>query len=52
MPIFLNSTLIAGMLTQAFANEPELPWGEGRFTPMFPRLMRLLPAALPVSARV
>jgi AcrR family transcriptional regulator len=46
--IYLVSTLIAGVLTQAFANEPELPWGEGRFTPMFPRLMRLLPTAFPL----
>jgi len=49
--IYLVSTLITGVLTQAFSNEPELPWGEGRFTPMFPRLMRLLPAAFPLSAR-
>ena len=48
--IYMVSTLIAGVLTQAFANEPELPWGEGRFTPTFPRLMRLLPAAFPLSA--
>ena len=43
--IYLVSTIIVGVLSQAIANEPELPWGEGRFTPMFPRLMRLLPAA-------
>ena len=48
--IYLVSTLIAGVLTQAFANEPDLPWGEGRFTPMFPRLMHLLPAAFPLPA--
>lgn len=46
--VYLVSALIAGVLTQAIANEPELPWGEGRFTPMFPRLMRLLPAAFPL----
>ena len=45
--IYLVSTLIAGVLSQAIANEPELPWGEGRFTPTFPTLMRLLPAAFP-----
>ena len=45
--IYLVSTLIVGVLSQAFANEPDLPWGEGRFTPMFPTLMRLLPAAFP-----
>jgi AcrR family transcriptional regulator len=47
--IYLVSTLIVGVLSQAFANEPDLPWGEGRFTPMFPRLMRLLPAAFPLD---
>jgi AcrR family transcriptional regulator len=45
--IYLVSTLIAGVLGQAIANEPELPWGEGRFTSWFPTLMRLLPAAFP-----
>jgi AcrR family transcriptional regulator len=45
--IYLVSTLIVGVLSQAIANEPDLPWGEGRFTPMFPTLMRLLPAAFP-----
>jgi AcrR family transcriptional regulator len=45
--IYLVSTIIVGVLSQAFANEPDLPWGEGRFTPMFATLMRLLPAAFP-----
>jgi AcrR family transcriptional regulator len=45
--VYLVSTIIVGVLSQAFANEPDLPWGEGRFTPMFARLMRLLPAAFP-----
>ena len=34
--IYLVSTLIVGVLSQAFANEPDLPWGEGRFTPRSP----------------
>ncbi len=46
--VYLVSTLITGVLSQAFANEPDLPWGEGRFTSMFSRLMRLLPAAFPL----
>ena len=46
--VYLVSTLIIGVLSQAFANEPDLPWGEGRFTSMFSRLMRLLPAAFPL----
>jgi hypothetical protein len=44
---FMASILIKGVLTQAIANEPGLAWGRGRFTPTFPRLMRLLPAAYP-----
>ena len=47
--IYLVSVLIVGVLSQAFANEPDLPWGEGRFTPMFAPLMRLLPAAFPLE---
>ena len=45
--VFLVSTLIVGVLSQAFANEPDLEWGTGRFTPLFPKLMRLLVAAYP-----
>ena len=48
--IYLVSTIIVGVLSQAFANEPDLPWGEGRFTSMFATLMRLLPAAFPPGA--
>ena len=47
--IYLVSTIIVGVLSQAFANEPDLPWGEGRFTPMFATLMHLLPAAFPLD---
>jgi AcrR family transcriptional regulator len=43
----LVSILIKGVLTQAMANEPHLQWGEGRYTPTFPTLMKLLPAAYP-----
>jgi hypothetical protein len=45
--VYLVSTLIAGVLSQAMANEPELGWGQGRFTPTVPKLMKLLPAAYP-----
>jgi len=45
--LYLVSTLISGVLTQAFANEPELPWGEGRFTPAFPKLIAMLPSLYP-----
>ncbi len=45
--VYLISTLIVGVLSQAMANEPDLPWGEGRFTPSFPKLMKLLVAIYP-----
>jgi AcrR family transcriptional regulator len=41
------SVLAAGVFSQAIANEPGTPWGEGRFSPLFPKLMSLLPAAYP-----
>ncbi len=42
--VYLVSTLIVGVLSQAMSNEPGLEWGEGRFTPLFPKLMALLVA--------
>lgn len=48
---YMVSILIKGTLTQAMANEPHLEWGEGRFTPIFSRLMTLLPAAYPPPTR-
>jgi AcrR family transcriptional regulator len=50
--VYLVSTLITGVLSQAIANEPDLAWGEGRFTPLFPKLMKLLAAAYPPGTRV
>jgi AcrR family transcriptional regulator len=47
--IYLVSTIIVGVLSQTFANEPDTPWGKGRFTSMFAPLMRLLPAAFPLD---
>jgi AcrR family transcriptional regulator len=46
--VYLVSTLIVGVISQAMANEPDLEWGEGRFTPTFPKLMKLFAAAYPV----
>ena len=45
--VYLVSTLITGVLSQTLANEPDLPWGKGRFTPLFPKLMDMLPALYP-----
>ena len=49
--VYLVSTLITGVLSQAIANEPDLAWGQGRFTPLFRKLMKLLAAAYPVAQR-
>ncbi len=45
--LYLVSTMITGVLTQAMANEPEEPWGGGRFSPALATLLDLLPAAYP-----
>jgi len=34
-------------IARALANEPELPWRKGRFSPLFPKLMAVLPALYP-----
>ena len=48
--VYLASTLLTGVLSQALANEPGLRWGEGRFTPMFPRLLDMLPTLYPATS--
>jgi AcrR family transcriptional regulator len=40
--IYVLGIFISGSVGQAIANEPELPWGTGRFTPLLPRLVDLL----------
>jgi AcrR family transcriptional regulator len=49
--VHLVSVFIVGVLSQAIANEPDLEWGEGRFTSLFPKLMAMLPALYPPAAR-
>jgi hypothetical protein len=45
--VWLISTMISGVLTQTFANEPDAKWGKGRFTPQFARLLSTLPTLYP-----
>jgi AcrR family transcriptional regulator len=45
--VFAVSILVAGTIGQAIANEPDLPWGTGRFSPLLPRLVHLLSALYP-----
>jgi hypothetical protein len=49
--VHLVSVFIVGVLSQAIANEPDLEWGHGRFTPLFSQLMALLPALYPPPLR-
>ncbi len=37
-----------GVLSQALANEPDVAWGEGRFSPLLPKLLDPLAAFPPV----
>jgi AcrR family transcriptional regulator len=45
--LYLTSVLVSGVLGQAMANEPGVPWGEGRFSPLLPKLLGLLRALYP-----
>jgi hypothetical protein len=49
--VYLCGAIIVGVLTMAMANEPDLPWGKGRFTPLFPTLMQSLVTAYPPSPK-
>jgi len=45
--ILLISTMISGVIGQVLANEPDLPWGEGRFSPLLPKLLDTLATIYP-----
>ena len=45
--VYVVSVFISGVIGQAIANEPQLPWGKGRFTPLLPKLVKLLAALYP-----
>jgi AcrR family transcriptional regulator len=47
--VYVVSVLVSGVIGQALANEPTLPWGTGRFTPLLPKLINVLPALYPPS---
>lgn len=47
--LYVTSVLVSGVIGQAMANEPGLPWGEGRFSPLLPKLLGLLSALYPPS---
>src|SRR5262245_5520790 len=37
--VYVVSTMVSGVTGQAIANEPDVPWGEGRFEPILPKLL-------------
>jgi hypothetical protein len=45
--IHVLSIFISGTFCQATANDPELPWGTGRYSPHLPRLIELLTVLYP-----
>lgn len=45
--LFTVASIISGVTTMAMANQPGKRWGKDRFTPVFPRLIALLPALFP-----
>ena len=47
--LWITSILVSGVIGQAMANEPGLPWGEGRFSPLLPKLLNTLAGLYPRS---
>lgn len=45
--VFVASIFVSGLIGQAIANEPGVPWGQGRFSPLFPKLLGTLAALYP-----
>ena len=48
---WLMSTMLIGVISQAMANEPELAWGEGRFTLLLATLFDTFPTIYPRRRR-
>jgi hypothetical protein len=46
----LISVLVSGVIGQTMANDPGVPWGEGRFSPLLPTLLSTLPFLYPPQA--
>jgi AcrR family transcriptional regulator len=45
--LFVTSVFVSGVIGQAMANEPGQPWGQGRFSPLLPKLLPLLATLYP-----
>lgn len=49
--IWLVSVMVSGVMGQTLANEPDVPWGEGRFSPLLPTLLGTLSSIYPPKSR-
>ena len=47
--VHVLSVFISGVIGQSLANDPDLPWGSGRFSPLLPKLINVLPALYPTT---
>lgn len=45
--LYITSVLVSGVVGQAMANDPDLPWGQGRFSRLLPKLLGTLAATYP-----
>lgn len=45
--LWVTSVLVSGVIGQAMANDPGLPWGKGRFSPLLPKLLGTLAGLYP-----
>lgn len=45
--LLVASVMISGVIGQALANEPGVPWGAGRFSPLLPKLLGTLTTLYP-----
>ena len=45
--LWVTSVFVSGVIGQAMAHEPGLPWGEGRFSPLLPKLLGVLAGLYP-----
>jgi len=45
--LWITSVIVSGVVGQAMANEPGVPWGEGRFSPLLPKLLDTLAVFYP-----
>jgi AcrR family transcriptional regulator len=45
--VYVLSVFVSGVIGQSLANDPDLPWGSGRFSPLLPKLINVLPALYP-----